>query len=182
MLALNGFISIFVCYYLLVDGKRFSEALKKRVSEKTFCILETSSKRISNVFVGSFYFSIIISLASIPFFIYFDIPFWAIASGIMFLAALIPIFAEWMVIVLLSIYVLLVGGTTPFLIFLITGLVFIYLIPEFVLRPLLVGRYSDTHPLLLLLAFIGGGMAFGISGFFLAPMFVCAGIALWEEW
>jgi len=182
MLALNGFISIFVCYYLLVDGKNLSESLKKRVSEKTFRILETSSEHISDVFVGSFYFSIIISLASMPFFIYFDIPFWAIASGVMFLAAMIPIFAEWMVIALLSIYVLLVGGTAPFLIFLIIGLVFLYLVPEFILRPLFVGRYSDTHPLLLLLAFIGGGMAFGISGFFLAPMLVCAGIALWEEW
>jgi predicted PurR-regulated permease PerM len=182
MFVLNGFIAIFSCYYFLVDGRKLSAGLKKRISERAYGILQASSERISGVFVGSFYFSIIIALASMPFFIYFDIPFWAIASGSMFLAALVPIFAEWMVLAALSFYVLFVGGTAPFIAFLLIGLVFIYLIPEFLLRPVLVGRYSDTHPLLLLLAFIGGGLAFGVSGFFLAPMLACVAVVLWEEW
>jgi len=166
----------------LVDGKKFSDALRQKLSERAFHILETSSERISGVFVGSFYFSMLIALVSIPFFIYFDIPFWAIASGLMFLAALIPIFAEWMILVALSFYILLIGGVMPFVAFLLIGIVFLYLLPEFLLRPFLVGKYSDTHPLLLLLAFIGGGLAFGISGFFLAPMAVCVATVLWEEW
>jgi predicted PurR-regulated permease PerM len=182
MLVLNGFIAVFSCYYFLVGGKRLSAGLKQRMSERAYNMLQASSERISGVFVGSFYFSIIISLASVPFFIYFGIPFWAIACGLMFLAALIPIFAEWMILVALSFYVLLSSGTVPFAVFLIVGMVFLYLLPEFLMRPVLVGRYSDTHPLLLLLAFIGGGLAFGISGFFLAPMMVCVAVVLWEEW
>ncbi len=182
MLALNGFIAVFSCYYLLADGKRLSDALKQKLSERAFHMLEASSERISGVFVGSFYFSIFMALVSIPFLIYFDISFWAIASGLIFLAALIPVFAEWMIIVALSFYVLLIGGAIPFAAFLIIGIVFLYFLPEFFLRPVLVGGYSNTHPLLLFLAFIGGGLAFGISGFFLAPMAVCVATVLWEEW
>jgi predicted PurR-regulated permease PerM len=181
MLVLNGFIAVISCYYYIADGKKLAGAIRGRASDRTYSLLEKSSKKISDVFVGNFYSAIVISLISLPFFLYFSIPFWAIATGFMFIAAMIPIFAEWMVIVPVSFYVLLVQGWTPFLVFLLVGLIFIYLIPEFILRPQLVGRYSSSHPLLLLLAFIGGGLTFGISGFFLAPMLICVALVLWEN-
>lgn len=44
-----------------------------------------------------------------------------------------------------------------------------YIIPELILRPYFVRYTSKIHPLLLLLSFIGGAMAGGILGFFVAP-------------
>ena len=59
--------------------------------------------------------------------------------------------------------------------FLVTGGVFLYILPELILRPHFVGYTSKIHPLILMLAFIGGGIVGGISGFFIAPMI--AGLA-----
>jgi predicted PurR-regulated permease PerM len=92
----------------------------------------------------------------------------------MFLAALIPIFAEWMVILPVSLYLFLHDPHTA-LVFLATGVVFLYIIPELIIRPQFLGYRSKIHPLVLLLAFVGGGIVGGIGGFFLAPMI--AGLA-----
>jgi predicted PurR-regulated permease PerM len=43
---------------------------------------------------------------------------------------------------------------------------------ELVIRPYIVYTKSSIHPLLVLLAFLGGGVVAGISGFFLAPAMV----------
>lgn len=45
-------------------------------------------------------------------------------------------------------------------------------IAELVIRPYIVYARSSIHPLLVLLAFLGGGLVAGISGFFLAPAMV----------
>ena len=173
MLVMNGFIAIVVCYYILADGRGFARIVKKFSSEESYAFLEKTNKRIQDVLVGNFYSAIIISMISFPFFIYFDIPFWAIAMGFMFLAAMIPIFAEWMVLLPISFYVLLTSDFVSFTAFLSIGVVFLYLIPEFLIRPPLVGKLSSTPPVLILVSFIGGGLMFGISGFFLAPMAFC---------
>ena len=92
----------------------------------------------------------------------------------MFLAALIPILAEWMIILPVSLYLFLVDvgkGLT----FMFVGVVFLYIVPELILRPHFLGYTTKIHPLVLMLAFLGGGIVGGVSGFFLAPMF--AGLA-----
>jgi len=182
MLVLNGFIAVVACYYFLADGNRLYKSMKRIFSERTMAVIDRSNKRVGEMLVGNFYAAFIISLISIPFLLYFRVPFWIIAVGFMFLAAMIPIFAEWMVLLPVSLYVLLATDVTTFAIFLGVGLVFVYLIPEFVLRPVLVGKLSNTHPLLLLLAFVGGGIVFGISGFFLAPIAVCVALAIYEDY
>ena len=182
MFILNGFIAIVACYYFLADGNRLYDMMKRILSKRTMTIIDESDRRASDLLVGNFYAAFIISMISLPFLLYFRIPFWILAVGFMFLAAMIPIFAEWMILIPVSIYLLLTTDVTTFAIFLGMGLVFVYLIPEFVLRPVLVGKLSNTHPLLLLLAFIGGGITFGISGFFLAPILVCVVLAIYEDY
>ncbi len=49
-------------------------------------------------------------------------------------------------------------------------MVFIYVPPDFILRPYLINRTSNLHPLLIILSFIGGGLVGGMSGFFAAPL------------
>ncbi|MHC1565427.1 MAG: hypothetical protein ACXQS6_03810 [Candidatus Syntropharchaeales archaeon] len=67
-------------------------------------------------------------------------------ASLVFLAALIPLFAKWMVWLTISIYLFYTSGISPAIAFLIMVLIFIDVAPEFFIRPL------------LLLAFIGGGI------------------------
>ncbi len=175
---LNFFISAIVCFYTLADSERFIEQATRIVPEDRRDELRRFIREIDETFVSlwfsNFLVAMLIGLASLPYFMAFDIPFAPLLSGLMFLAALIPIFAEWMIILPISFYLILTNVTTG-VIFLSIGVVFFYIIPELIVRPHFLGYTTKIHPLVLMLAFIGGGIVGGVSGFFLAPMF--AGLA-----
>lgn len=178
LIILNFFISIVVCFYSLADMDRFVNRATSIVPDENRDelrrFIEEIDRTFESLWFGNFVVAMMIGIASLPFFLYFNIPFAPLLSGLMFLAALIPIFAEWMIILPASIYLLLVDlwkGLT----FLTVGVVFLYILPELILRPYFVGYTSKIHPLILMLAFIGGGIVGGISGFFIAPMI--AGLA-----
>ncbi|MDI3502524.1 MAG: hypothetical protein PWR13_937 [Archaeoglobi archaeon] len=185
ILVLNFFISIFVCYYLLIDGGKIYSFLltlvpEERKEEMRRFMLRTDDM-LSGLFIGNFFMSIIISLMSVPFFLFFKIPLVALLASLMFLAALIPIFAEWMVLLPVVLYVLINRGAGEALIIAISGSVYLYIFPEMILRPYFVAYTSGVNPALLLLAFIGGGLVGGVSGFFLAPTFLVIATAFYRE-
>ncbi len=126
-------------------------------------------RTFTNLWFGNFVAALLIGIASIPYFIYFEIPYAPLLSGLMFLAALIPVFAEWMIILPVSVYLFFTDPLKAVW-FLAIGGIFLYIIPELVLRPYFVGYTSKVHPLVLMVSFIGGGLVAGVSGFFLTPM------------
>jgi len=185
ILVLNFFISIFVCYYFLIDGEKIYNFLltlvpEDRKEEMRRFMLRTDNM-LSGLFIGNFFMSIIISLMSVPFFLFFEIPLVALLASLMFLAALIPIFAEWMVLIPVVLYVLINRGTEGALLIAISGTLYLYILPEMILRPYFVGYTSGVNPALLLLAFLGGGLVGGVSGFFLAPTFLVIATAFYRE-
>jgi len=185
MFVINFFISGIVCYYALLDGGRFIRNVISIIPQNKRVELEKFLNEVDETFLGlwfgNFMFAIIIGLASIPFFLYFNVPFTSLLSGLMFLAALIPIFAEWMVLVPVTLYLVTKDPNTAIW-FIVIGFVFLYFIPEVILRPYLVGYTSKIHPLVLMLAFIGGGIVGGILGFFLAPMIAGILTALYNHY
>jgi predicted PurR-regulated permease PerM len=169
----NFVVSAIVCYYILLDGEKFFERIlrvfpdEKRSEIRNF-LLEVDETFLG-LWFGNFIVALIIGLASIPFFIFFKIPFVPLLSGLMFLAALIPIFAEWMVLAPVAIFLAL-RDIWLAVWFISLGFLFLYFIPELILRPHFVGYTSKIHPLILMLAFIGGALVGGVAGFFIAPM------------
>ncbi|MGZ5539903.1 MAG: AI-2E family transporter [Halobacteriota archaeon] len=171
---LNLVLSVIICYYLLVDGTRFVRSLLSLYpyTDTSQRFINATDRMISGIYVGNFLAAVLISIMSIPVFFAFRIPLTAVLVALMFLAALIPIFAEWMVLLPAAAYMFLVRGPVEGAIFLIAGVIILYIIPELILRPYLVGKASRIHPLLILLAFLGGGIVGGLAGFFLAPIAV----------
>ncbi len=187
MFFMNFLISAIVCFYALSDGRKFVDAavsvlLFMNVIPENLAV-EDLLREIDNTLVslwfGNFAFAVLIGLVSIPYFLAFNVPYVPMLSGLMFLAALIPVFAEWMVILPVTAFIA-VNSVTSAIWFLIIGVVFLYILPEIVLRPHFVGYASEIHPLLLLLAFIGGAIAGGASGFFIAPMLVAIATAVYN--
>jgi len=174
MFLMNFVISAIVCYYALVDGERFIENTLKLLPEDRRDEFGKFIKEIDETFLGlwfgNFIVAMLIGFASIPFFMYFKIPLTPLLSGLMFLAALIPIFAEWMIILPVALYLAATKSVATAIWFLVIGIIFLYLIPEIIIRPYFVGYTSKIHPLVLMLAFIGGAVVGGIAGFFIAPM------------
>ncbi len=173
MFIMNFVISAIVCYYALVDGENFIENTIRIIPEDRRDEFRKFVREIDETFLGlwfgNFVVAMLIGFASIPYFLLFNVPLTPLLSGLMFLAALIPIFAEWMVILPVAFYLATKSVTTAIW-FLALGVIFLYIIPELIVRPYFVGYTSKIHPLVLMLAFIGGAVVGGVAGFFLAPM------------
>jgi len=168
---INFFISSIVCFYAILDGKRFVDRIVDSVfgGDKARGFFDELDNTFTGLWFGNFVAALLIGIASIPYFLAFNIPYTPLLSGLMFLAALIPVFAEWMVILPVALYLFFIDSIKAIW-FLLIGAIFFYIIPEIVLRPYFVGYTSKVHPLVLMLSFLGGGIVAGITGFFLTPM------------
>ena len=175
LLILNFLLAVLLCCYLLIDGKKVVSFITDifHVEDEDGKLIAACDKAISGIYIGSFYTAFIVAVITVPVLLAFRIPHILAFIGIMFLAALIPILAEWMVLLIPLGYLLVIEEAPPTTLatFIIIGAIFLYILPELLIRPWLTGRQGKIHPLLMLFAFIGGGLAGGVSGFFLAPMF-----------
>ena len=173
MLAINFMVSIFVCFFLLMDGGRFVALVRDLVPQSNIRITDTFLKHadqiISGIFIGNLYVAIFASMISVFVFYFFGVTHILAMASLIFLASLIPIFAGWMILAPIAVGRYFEYGLWDAVIFYAVAATVIYGPTELVLRPYIVGVKSYTHPLLMLLMFIGGALVAGIAGFFLAP-------------
>ena len=170
---INFFISIPVCYFILLEGESLVSSLISMLgeSEKRSCwrYIRRIDAILSGIFIGTIYTSILGSIISVAVFYAFDMPKPFALASIVFVAGMVPFFTSWAVIIPLSIYRYLSAGAEGAAVFFIISSALIYLPSELLIRPYLVASRSSLHPLLVMLSFLGGAMVAGIGGFFLAP-------------
>lgn len=184
MLALNTFLAVLICFYLLMDGERLIEKITDIIPQE----VEDFSARfiihfdgiLSALFIGNTYSAIAVGILSV-------IVFWAFGfsnvlalSAIMLLAAIIPLLTGWLVIIILAIFRYFEMGSESAIVFLIVAFVVVVLPPELLVRPYIISTKSEIHPMLIILAFLGGGMVGGVAGFFIAPILLGAIMAAYR--
>jgi predicted PurR-regulated permease PerM len=180
----NLLISIAVCYFLLLDGERFVESLISLLPSEKADTYRRYIGRIdwilSGIFIATIYTSILGSFLAALVFSIFGVPRPFTAACFVFIAGMVPILTAWMVLAPIALYRFLTIGPTDALIFFVVSACIIYLPSELLIRPYLVSLKSSIHPLLVMLAFIGGGLMAGISGFFLAPAVMGVVIGIYQ--
>ena len=173
ILAINFIVSVFVCFFLLMDGDRFVALIRDLVPRSnvriTDAFIEHADQILSGIFIGNLYVAIFASIISVFVFYFFGVPHIPAMASLIFLASLIPIFAGWMILGPIAVGRYFEYGLWDAVIFYVVAGSVIYGPTELVLRPYIVGVKSYTHPLLMLLMFIGGALVAGIAGFFMAP-------------
>ncbi len=173
LLAINFIVSVFVCFFLLMDGDRFVALIRDLVPRSNAPIadafIEHADQILSGIFIGNLYVAIFASMISIFVFYFFGVPSILAMASLIFLASLIPILTGWMILGPIAIGRYFEYGLWDAVIFYAIAATVIYGPTELVLRPYIVGVKSYTHPLLMLLMFIGGALIAGIAGFFMAP-------------
>lgn len=184
MFGLNLVVAVFVCYYLLADGHRLYRAIVALFPDnckgsvvRYFGHLDVI---LQGVFVGNASAALIVSILSLIVFYAFGFSNILALSALIFLASVIPMFAGYMVLLALSAYRYLEYGPESAIVFFVVSSIVIYVPPELFLRPYLSSIKSHVHPLLILLAFLGGAFVGGISGFFAAPILLGALIAAYR--
>ncbi len=173
ILIINFIVSVFVCFFLLMDGDRFVALIRDLVPQPHIGIvdafIEHADQILAGIFIGNLYVAIFASVISVFVFYFFGVPSIPAMASLVFLASLIPIFAGWMILGPIAVGRYFEYGLWDAVIFYAVAAAVIYGPTELVLRPYIVGVKSYTHPLLMLLMFIGGALVAGIAGFFIAP-------------
>jgi len=101
---------------------------------------------------------------------------WAVVMTVL---SLIPGLGSYFVWLPAAIIMLVLGNIWQGIVIIIVGAVVIGTIDN-ILRPILVGKDTQMHPLLILFSTLGGIVLFGISGFIIGPIITSLLLALWE--
>ncbi len=170
---LNLIASIYVCYFLLMDGGRLARGVMTILPSENISIYKKYSARIdsilSGIFIGAIYTAIVSGLISAMVFYAFDIPRPFALASIVFISGMIPVLSSWLVIVPITLFRYFEMGLFDALLFFAVSTALIYLPSDLIIRPYIVSTKSTIHPLLVILSFVGGVLVAGIGGFFLAP-------------
>jgi predicted PurR-regulated permease PerM len=181
---INFIISIPVCYFLLVDGEGFVESVMALLPKEEMDSCRRYIARIdhilSGIFIGTIYTSILGSIIAAAVFYAFGLPRPFALASIVFVAGMVPFLTSWVVIIPAAIYRYFALGMGEALTFFILASALIYLPSELLIRPYLVSAKSSMHPLLVMLSFLGGAMAAGLGGFFLAPAIMGAIVGIYQ--
>lgn len=184
MFFINLLISIFVCFFLLADGEQLYNTIIELTPKKYQNIFENYSYHLdmilSSIFIANAYSAIFVSITSIFVFYIFGFSHILALATLIFLASIIPIFAGYMIILPLTIIRYFDTGFESAALFFFVASILIYAPPEIIFKPYLASVKSHIHPLLLMLAFLGGIFVGGIAGLFAAPMLLGALVAAYR--
>lgn len=181
---INFIISIIFCYFILADGDRLYLAFLGVIPKEYKGVVNRYALHLDmilkGIFIGNAYSALIVSVTSVLVFYAFGLPHVLALSTLIFMASIIPLFAGYMILAPLALMRYLELGFESAALFFIVSSLIIYGPPELILRPYLTSLKSHIHPMLLMLAFLGGAFVGGIAGFFAAPILLGALVAAYR--
>lgn len=142
-------------------------------------IVKSLLKSVDNILKGVFMTQFIVALilaivtgAGFYLIEYFTTPIpltvlWAILIGI---AALVPLFAAFMVYGPIGIYYLIAGEPVKGTLIILFGTILINVMAEVVLRPYIGSKQMNEHPLVIFLGFLTGPLVLGFKGLIIGPL------------
>jgi predicted PurR-regulated permease PerM len=178
----QAFVTLFSLYFFLLDGKKavtrilyispLKDSHEQLLIEKFISISRATIKGTLVVgFIQGLVGGIVFAIAGVP-----SVITWAV---IMMILSLVPLIGSSIVWVPAGIILLLTGNVWQGLFVLLAGTFVISLLDNF-LRPKLVGRDTQMHPLAVFFATVGGIMLFGFAGFVIGPIIMALFFALWD--
>jgi predicted PurR-regulated permease PerM len=174
------FMLFFIVYYLLKDGTKIRQVLmdiSPMSSAHENKLINKIVAAVNGVVKGSFLVALTQGLiATIGFFI-FGVPEAFLWGMFTVVAALVPTVGTSLSIIPAVIYLFITGHTGAAIGMLIWGATAVGLVDNFI-GPKLVGRSTKLHPVLVLLAVIGGLKFFGVLGFLIGPILLAIFVAL----
>ena len=176
------FVMFFTLFYFLIDGKRALKYLMQLspLRDEHDKLLITKFISISRATLkGTLVVGVIQGLLGGITFWIAGIPSPAIWGLVMVLFSIVPMVGTAIIWVPAGIIMLLLGDIWQGILILSIGAGVISVIDN-ILRPKLVGKDTQMHPLMVFFATIGGISFFGLPGFIIGPIIVSLFMALGE--
>jgi len=168
---LDIFITFFMIFFLLIDGKKLIQNIEKSVpldSKHRKMIFKKMHEVTHAVIYGFIIMAIAQAIIAMAVFGIFGVAspiFWGIMVGVF---ALIPLIGSSVIYIPMVIFKFLDGDIVG-AIGVMAGGIFISLIDTF-LKPKILGDKSDVHPVLMILGLVGGIQLLGPIGFIFGPV------------
>jgi len=171
-ITLDLFILVCSIFYFVRDGDRCLDFIKSFVPPDSVDFFEKTVLEVKNVLKSIFYGHILTSaiigifgcigytLLGYPYGI-----FLGVLTGIL---QLIPVFGPWPIYWILFFTDIIAGNYPRAVVVLLFG--FFLSTIDMYIRPALSSHYADIHPLILLVGFLSGPLAYGIVGFVVGPL------------
>jgi len=176
MMIIKILILVLSLYLLILGGEKviskLGEILPIKVANAASYMGRAVVDTLYSIYVVHVAIALVVFLLSFPFFTflgYGHVLFFSIMTGVF---ALIPIFGPVMVIAFLAVYALAIGDYRGLAIILVVGWPLLCAIPDWGMRPVLMGRHASINAVLMFIAFFGGIAVMGLLGFILGPVFI----------
>jgi len=176
------FVMFFTLFYFLIDGDQAFRRLMQLSPLKTEHETLLASKFISisrATLKGTLVVGVVQGMLGGLAFWIVGVPSPAIWGLLMVLLSIIPLVGSALVWLPAGIILLLIGQVWQGVFLLVVGFGVISIIDN-ILRPKLVGKDTQMHPLIVFFATLGGISFFGLPGFIIGPIIVSLFMALGE--
>lgn len=176
------FVIFFSLFYFFIDGKKLVKKIMQLspLQDKYESILIEKFTSITRATIkGTILIAIIQgSLGGILLWLT------GVSSPILFgvlmtISSVIPPVGSALIWFPVGIVMIILGNFAQGIAILLIGTLVLGTIDNFI-RPKLVGKDTEMHPLLILLSTLGGILLFGISGFIVGPVVMSLSVALWD--
>ncbi|WAI00252.1 AI-2E family transporter [Methanogenium organophilum] len=164
---------LFLYLFILYGERMFHEiwSLVPTESKPKISILNALiSDSLYSLIIVHVGIALIVFFAALPFFMilgYGHVLFWSVICGIF---ALIPVFGPVVIIAFLAVYALSLGDYFGLALILVIGWPLLCAIPDWYLRPVLMGKRSKLNAVLIFIALFGGIAVMGVMGFLYGPL------------
>ncbi|MBI2038122.1 MAG: AI-2E family transporter [Candidatus Magasanikbacteria bacterium] len=175
-------VMLYTLFFFLKDGEKFLKKLShlSPLGEKHEIIMYkkfTSTARAvlkGTLIVGAvqgFLTGVLFYIVGIE-----GVLIWAIIGT---LFSIVPGLGSYVVWLPAALIMFILGNFWQGMIIVLVGALLISTIDNFI-RPILVGKDTQMHPLLILFSTLGGLVIFGVSGFIIGPIITALLLSLWE--
>ncbi|ADG12721.1 protein of unknown function UPF0118 [Methanocaldococcus infernus ME] len=172
-LALKLIMVVFCTYYFLKDGEKIKDVILKitptEYEYKVEILLKYLHEIYKSLFISCLFLSVIIGFLAFIIYYLFSIPYPELLAVLTAIFAFLPIIGAWIIYLPASLYIALANPIKG-LFFLILCIVFLNIIPDYILRPHIVS--TDIHPILVVIAFLIAPLTLGLAGFAIGPLIV----------
>jgi predicted PurR-regulated permease PerM len=168
-------------FLFILKGDRIYSEIWKRMSPRVRSALQKISARAADtlyaVYIVEGIVAVITFFIAIPFFFllgYERVLFLSFITGIF---QLVPILGPSFIMVFFAALALLDGDITRAVLLLLVGYPVVAAFPDAYIRPLLMGKRSGIHPVIMWIGIFGGLHVLGIIGFVIGPLVLALAVS-----
>jgi predicted PurR-regulated permease PerM len=173
-------VSLMTMYYVLLEGTRLARRIERIAPlepRHTRALIHEAREVGRTAFLGTIATAIVQGILAGIGFAALGVPqpvTWAVATA---LASFLPVIGTAIVWVPVSGYLLMEGHPVRAVLLVVWGVLIVTSLADYVIRPRIVGSRGHGHPLLTLIALLGGIEVFGLAGLIVGPIIMSIFVA-----